>query len=284
MEKQKSIRELAKGRIDVWPLDPRIIRMAPDFNVRDDTPELLEHIEEIARSITARGYDRTKPIVVWKDGDEGYTVSDGHCRLRASIRAIEMGAQLASIPCICEPAGSNEADRIIGMLTRNDGMHLTPLEQGKVYKRLAAFGWGEDEITAATGKSKSHVQNIFSLMEANPETHDQVIAGKVGASVVAKAVKIHGPRRAAKIINQAVESASGNGKNKATARDVESAASDEPRTKARPLSEIVEFFAATVREGDGPPGVQKLSADFLSYREGKISPEEFMKRLGKIVG
>jgi ParB-like chromosome segregation protein Spo0J len=283
MTKQMSIRELATGRIDNWKIDPRIIKMKPGWNVRDDTPELQEHIETIARSILSRGYDTTKPLTVWKD-DAGYTLSDGHCRLRATLLAIKWGATILAVPVVCEPQATNEADRVVGMLTRNSGMNLTPLEQGKVYKRLLGFGWDEKQIMDATGKSKSHVQHIFSLMEASPETHQQVINGKVSASVVASAVREHGPAKAAKVVNRAVKSASENGKTKATARDVRAASVGEEATKARPLSEIIEFFRATVVEQDGPPGVQKIAEAFLDYREGKTTPEKFMAQLGKIVG
>ena len=279
----KNIRELSTGNRKVWNLDPRIIGVKPGFNGRDEGPDLDEHIATIARSIVHRGFDLSKPITIFRDGAL-YFVSDGHCRLRATMLAIEMGADIRSIPVITEAVGVNEADRVLGLITRNSGKNLSAVETGRVYKRLLGFGWNEKQIADSTGKSIAHVRSIFTLMEADPANHKQIAAGEISATVVTAVVREHGPAKAEKVLTRAIKQAKANGQAKATARDVRAVTANEPTTKARPMSEIVEFFRITLVEQDGPPGVQKLASAFLEFRDGKATPERFMKRLTELTG
>lgn len=248
------IRKQSKGRRDVWFLPVDRIKIDPAFNVRDERPDLVEHIESIALSILNYGYDHAKPITVYPAGGGDYFVSDGHCRRRGILRAIELGAAIEAIPVMTEAKGVGEADRTAGLLTRNNGLHLTSLEMGRVYKRLASYGWSDQKIADTTGKTMAHVAQIWKLMEASPETHAQVVNGVVSATTVANTVRDHGPVKAKAIINRAAKASLGK---KVTPRAVKAAASSEPTIKTRRDFEIVNFFRTTVNEQDGPPGVQQ---------------------------
>jgi ParB family transcriptional regulator, chromosome partitioning protein len=282
------IKELSKpfGRRDVHSIDPRIIKQIDGWNVRDEGPELQQHIEIIARSIKAIGYDQTKPItIVAYDG--GFAVIDGHCRLRATMLAIEWGCEIVAIPVITENKATNEADRVLGMITRNSGRNLTPLEKLKVFKRLAAFGWSGNAIAEKTGMSIGGVEAIFLLGEATPETHAAIIRGEVSASAVTAAVREHGAERAEEVVDKAIAIAKKNGKAKATGAMVERAAETtdgEKPAKVLPLSKVLRFFQLTISEGDGTPNVQTLSAALLDWRAGELNDEEFMAALIKICG
>lgn len=83
-----NIRKLAQGNRNVWSIDPRAI--IQKWNARDDTPELLDHIDSICLSIRTKGFDPNQPITIYDDGDN-WIVSDGHCRLRATTLAIKKG-------------------------------------------------------------------------------------------------------------------------------------------------------------------------------------------------
>jgi len=278
----KTIRELSRGKRDIWQLDPRVLKTKPGWNPRDETEQLKQHIATIAASIVAVGYDAAKPLTVYQDGDD-YFISDGHCRLRAVLGAIKAGTPIETVPVVLESRGINEEARVAGILTRNNGLRLEPLEQGRVYLRLQGFGWTDKKIAETSGMSISHVKQIFELMAATPEAQAMVKAGDVSATTVAAATKKHGPARAAKVIRQAVESAKSSGKSKATHRAVERV-SNGIRTleKPRPLSEIIKFFRECIAEKDAPTGTLKFMSIFLRYRDGYMSPESFAKQVGEI--
>jgi len=277
-EKTTSIRELSKGRRDIRYPDPRVLKMKPGWNVRGPTAELAEHIQTIANSIHATGYDQAKPLTIFQEEGE-FFISDGHCRLMAVLRAIEMGAEIMTVPVIMEMKEVNEADRVAGLVTRNSGLPLTPLETAAVYKRLIGFGWTVKQIADKVGKSVGHVDAGLLLMGATPATHAHIVAGEVSASVVTAAVREHGPAKAAKIVDRAIKAADGK---RATARDVHAASSGEPRTKERSLAAIDEFFAASIRDHDVPPGVVQLAHAFMAFRLGKCTDEQFAERLGEL--
>lgn len=280
--KPTSVRDIQQGREDVWKIDPRVIKVKDGWNCRIESPESKEKDEELARSIFKIGFLKDKPVtVVFEDGSVYLT--DGHRRHRATLKAIEMGADIKLIPAVTEPRGTNDADRVAGMLTRNSGLPLTPLEQGGIYKRLIAFGWDEKQIADTSGKSITHVKSILDLMTATPETHAAIVAGTVGASTVAKVVREHGPAKAAKAVAKAVETAKSEGKNKATDRDVNSVARKDGTGKKRSLSEVMDFFRVTVKEGDGPDSVIRISQAIIEFQDGRYTPEKFMENLSKIV-
>jgi ParB-like chromosome segregation protein Spo0J len=289
----KTILELSKGRANIYNLDPRELKIKPGWNPRDETEQLQQHIETIAASIIAVGYDSSKPLTAYPDED-GYYVSDGHCRLRATLMAIKRGAEIVSVPVVLEARGTNEAARTAGLLTRNNGLRLEPLEQGRVYVRLQGFGWTDEQIAQTSGMSLSHVRQIFDLMGASPDAQKLVRSGDVAASTVATATRRHGATKAAKIVKRAVATAKASGKPKATLAAVERAASkgdagtekdtDKSDEKTnRPLSEILSFFRDTIAEKNGTATALNFLELFLRYREGDLTPENFVKKIGEIL-
>ena len=102
-------------------------------------PTNVEHIDMLAKSIAEIGVK--KPLVVyWEDG-KAY-VSDGHCRLMAAIRAIEVyKAEIKTVPVVTDDRYANEADRIFGQIVHNQGKPFSQLEQAKVFKKLVDLGW-----------------------------------------------------------------------------------------------------------------------------------------------
>lgn len=284
----KTVRELSKGKRDMWSLDPRIIQVKPGWNPREENDQLEQHIDSLANLIFANGYDPTKPIAIYLEGDT-YYVCDGHCRLRATLLAIKRGAPIVSIPVLTEARGVNEAGRVAAILTRNNGKRLEPLEQGRVYVRLQSFGWDDKQIAETAGVSITHVKQIFDLMAASPEAHALIKSGDVSATTVAAATKRHGAARAAKVIRRAVGNAKAGGKGKATLAAVERAANsggadgESPEKTNRPLSEILGFFRDTLSEKNGSAAALQFLELFLRYRDGDLSPERFVKAIGEIL-
>lgn len=276
--KSKSVREVAQGNRNIWNLPPNVLKEKSGWNVRDDTAELRDHIESIAQSIIFGGYDASKPITAYQDGAD-YIVTDGHCRRLAVLRAIELGAPIKTVPVVLETRGVNEEARVAGMLTRNAGKPLTVLEIGRVYLRLQAFGWTDEQIAGTTGKPVASVRAVFATMEADPSNHRQIVNGEVSAGVVGKTVQKHGPAKAKKILDKAVKASSGK---RATARDVKAAENGEVAVKPMALSELLEFFSATIRDNDGPPIAIVFAGLVLALRERRLTPEKFMDRVSEL--
>ncbi len=62
-----------------------------------------ELVESIAQNMRTRGYDKTQPVLVWKNGPSGPVLLDGHTRKRAAIRA-----GLQAIPMVYVTADSED--------------------------------------------------------------------------------------------------------------------------------------------------------------------------------
>jgi ParB family chromosome partitioning protein len=247
--KVKNIRDIADGNSNIWKVPPHEIRMKPGWNVRDEDTDLEAHIESIAVSILANGFFQDKPLTVYQDSGEWY-VSDGHCRLRGVLLAIERGAPIKSIPVVVEARGTDEAARIAAMLNRNAGKNLTPLEQSRVFMRLQAFSWSDEDIAKTCGRSIAYVRSIFDLAAAAPETKEAVKSGAVAATTAARAVREHGPEKARRVVAAAVKTAKASGVSKATARAVDTAAGKaEPVTRAdmKLAGKVLEMFLHSAR-------------------------------------
>lgn len=219
----KSVRELAMGKRDMYSYDPAFIKVRIGWNVREQTAELDAADDELFASIRDHGYDQSKALTIYRDGEDLY-LTDGHRRHKAVMRARAAGVDIKSVPCLMEERGMSEPDRVAGMLTRNNGVHLTMLEQCKVAKLLINHGWNDEQIAKAAGKTVAYVRTmLLPLMEAAPETKAAVTAGHVAASTVAKAVREHGPTKGAEVVARAVRSNSVAGR-RVTAKDVDRAA------------------------------------------------------------
>jgi ParB family chromosome partitioning protein len=196
-----SIKQIAEGRKDLFMIDPRLLREEDGWNVRVNTPELQEHIEQLALSIAENGV--LEPLTVYWDG-ETPVVTNGHCRRMATLLAISRGAEIAAVPVRVEERYSNEADRVLSMITRNSGKPLSMLEQAEVVKRLAAFGWDKKKIASKAGKSVQHIENILVLAGSPEELKRQVAQGDVSASNAVSLAKKHG-NKASEVVKDAVE-------------------------------------------------------------------------------
>ena len=186
-----SIKQIAEGRKDLFMIDPRVLCEEDGWNVRVNTPELQEHIEQLALSIAENGV--LEPLTVYWDG-ETPVVTNGHCRRMATLLAISRGADIAAVPVRVEERYSNEADRVLSMITRNSGKPLSMLEQAEVVKRLAAFGWDKKKIAAKAGKSVQHIENILVLAGSPEELKRQVAQGDVSASNAVSLTRKHGDK------------------------------------------------------------------------------------------
>ena len=182
-----SIKEIATSKRDVYMVHPSEIHEKDGWNVRDETAEYLEHIDNLALSIAEIGV--REPLKCYMENDVLY-VSNGHSRLRAVTHAEKtFGIEIKAIPVLLEDRLSNDADRVLTLLTSNSGKPLTRMEKAKVYKRLLNFGWSMKEIANRSGVD---ISTVSSTLEINiiPEAAKELIRdGKVSASLALEAVK-----------------------------------------------------------------------------------------------
>lgn len=208
-----AIKDVSRGRTDVYKLAPADLYIKPDWNTRDiTTPENVEHIKNLSRSIAEIGVK--EPLkVVWED-NKAY-ITNGHCRFEAIKLAIKNGAEIKSVPVLVEDRFANEADRIFTQIASNSGKPFTQLEQAKVFKKLLDLGWSQKDIAAKSGLSNGRVSQILELLTLPEPVKTMIAKGEVSASMAAQTVKAEGEQKATEKLTTAVATAKAEGKTRA---------------------------------------------------------------------
>lgn len=237
-----NIKDIALGKSDVYRVDPRILKIKDGWNSRDFTlPDNIAHIEELAASIAENGV--RKPIEIFRDGDD-FFVSDGECRLRGTMLAIERGAAVETVPVINEQKGANEVDRLLLQHIGNSGKQFSTLEKGNLFYRLVQMGVDEATLAKRIGVSAQHVRDCLQLRSAPAAVTKLIKSGDVSPTLALQTIKkTKGDGKAATAeLTKAVKTAKSGGKKKATARDV----ATKGKTFKQEISELVaqcEFLA-----------------------------------------
>lgn len=206
----KSFKDMTKSgeakRADAMKFKLSDIYIEPDFNVREESERLEEHIEDLHQFILAGGH--VPPLEVRPREEGGVWVVDGFCRRAGYERAIKSGAPIEWIEV--RPFTGNDADRIARLATSNEGLKLTPLELSNVYKRLRGMGLDVPEIAKRVFKTPQHVAQTLCLADANLDVQQAVAAGDIAATTAIEVVKKHGDNAGAEIVKlKAVAAAKG---------------------------------------------------------------------------
>lgn len=232
---KSGIKELAKGRSDLYRLDPRDLKIKDGWNVRDE--ESLD-LDELMVSIKELGVKT--PLTVQVEDGQPY-VTDGHRRYFATMKLIEQGVEIATVPVQTEDRYSNAADHIASMIVRNSGKPLTAIEQARVFKRLIDFGLTQTEVAAKVGKSRQWVVNMLELNAAPEELKTLVKSGQVTATLAHKTLKKEGGEKAAKTLKKAAEKTGG----KVTEKNVKPSV----KSELRALFDSIDFGHAGANGG-----------------------------------
>jgi len=209
------IKGLALGRKDLFMIDPRELQEEPGWNQREEGPGLDAHVRWLADSIKENGVQ--EPITVYlKDGLP--FITNGHCRQRAALLAISEGADIKAVPVRVEERGTNDADRIVSMITRNGGKEFTSLEKAKVVKLLLGYGLTVAEISKKTSFSHTTVGDLLRLCEAPQAVVEMIRNGDVSPTMATDVLRKEGAIEGAKTLTEAVVVAKSEGKKKATAQ------------------------------------------------------------------
>lgn len=159
-------------------------------------------------------------------------ILDGQHRYLGALKAIEMGHPVTRIEC--KDFVGDEADKIAFMVSSSQGKQLDPFERAKAYVRLKGFGWTNEEIARKVGRSVSDVQMHLSLGDVPPEIKERINLGHISYANAVAVTRKHGDD-AVKVVDDAVEEAKSQGKEKVTAKVLKA-------KKAKPIDRLIELL------------------------------------------
>lgn len=210
----------ATKRTDIYQIDPRNVDVVAGFNVRRKFD-----IEELKEQIKLNGVLNPITVIPTKlaDGTERYRLVDGERRLRATLAAIEEGADIRRIKAIFLPRNTSEEEQLVQQMMRNEGKNFTEYESAIMFLRFKeVFGYSQTEIAAKFGKSPTFVSRCLSLMELAPEIQQRLESGEISTNAVREIVGQNKESEAAQVeaVNAAVSQAKASGKRTADNNDV----------------------------------------------------------------
>ncbi|HLI20439.1 MAG TPA: ParB/RepB/Spo0J family partition protein [Stellaceae bacterium] len=135
-----------------------------------------ESLDALAHSVREQGI--LQPILVRRHPSEPntYEILAGERRWRAA-----QAAQLHEVPVILREMDDRAASEIalIENIQRQD---LNAIEEGEGYRRLIEeFGYTQDELGRALGKSRSHIANMMRLLGLPDEVKAMIVDGRLSA-------------------------------------------------------------------------------------------------------
>jgi len=237
-----SLKALAESKTDgiqkatYFKVRPDLVEFEDGFNLRDEGPELDEHLERMYVAMKAGAYFPPIDVSVV---DGRVIVRDGHCRTRTARRLMSEGIDVL---LEARQLRGNETESVLHMLGSGQGKAFTPLEQARGFLRLIRWGMKVQEIADRTGLHRSTIENGLALVEAPAAVQTMVAAGEVSASVAVKTVRKQGATKAAETLAAAVQTAKAAGKTKATAKHVE----PKPRGQTLPPPDAFRAFVERV--------------------------------------
>lgn len=261
----------ATKRTDIYQVDPRNVVVVENFNVRRDFD-----IEELKEQIKAKGVLNPITVIPFKDenGVEKYRLVDGERRLRATLAAIEDGAEIARIKAIYLNRATKEEDLLIEQMMRNEGKNFTEYECAIMFLRFKEnFGYTQAEIASKFKKSTAFVSRCLSLMELAPEIQEKLGNNEISVKAVRDIVANVGEdeNKQVEAVNTAVESAKQRGEKTATNRDVD--ADVKVRKDAQKVKKVLQNVWATMEAAGSEVDYIKLP-DLIAALEETGNIEE----------
>lgn len=181
----------AEGEQRLVPID--LVR-AGRLNPRKDFRE--EELADLALSIRQKGV--VQPIVVRPDpATGGYEIVAGERRWRAAQRA-----QLHQVPVIVRELSDQDALEI-AIIENVQRADLNAIEEAGGYRELMErFGYTQDQLAEAIGKSRAHLANTLRLLKLPQGVQEQVRQGTLTAG---HARTLVGREDAEKLAQQIIE-------------------------------------------------------------------------------
>lgn len=227
------------------------IHVKPGFNKRLDDERTRLADDDLFQFLMNGG--SVPPLEVMSRDEGGVWIVEGHRRHRCYERCREAGKPVNKIH-IVQFVGDDK-ERLDRILTSNNQLSLSELEQAAVVKELAsAFNQSVSEIAALVNKSEPTVRNLLTLAGANHDVKEKVQAGEVSAGAAIDRVKEFG-EKAGEVLEQDKAVAAAAGKKKVTRSVI---APEISVKKARRLVELITLA------GINESGAISLSGELLN--------------------
>lgn len=191
------------------------------FNLRREGEDLEQSIAELAEYLHQGG--TVPPLEVRPREEGGMYVVDGHRRRRAYLK-LDADGKLPRDPdgnfwVPIAAFSGNDAERVLRVITSQEGRKLSQLELADGYKRLAAFGWSPEQIARKMGKTRQHVDQVLLVGNANSDVQRMIASGEVAATTAAQAVRQHG-EKAGEVLVDKLRQVKAAGGNKVTPKSI----------------------------------------------------------------
>ncbi|MCU6164918.1 ParB/RepB/Spo0J family partition protein [Enterobacter roggenkampii] len=227
------------------------IHVKPGFNKRLDDERTRQADDDLFQFLMNGG--SVPPLEVISRDEGGVWIVEGHRRHRCYERCRKAGKPVNKIH-IVQFVGDDK-ERLARILTSNNQLSLSELEQAAVVKELAsAFNQTVAEIAALVNKSEPTVRNLLTLAGANHDVKQKVQAGEVTAGAAIERVKEFG-EKAGEVLEQDKAVAAATGKKKVTRSVI---APEISVKKARRLVELITLA------GINESGAITLSGELLN--------------------
>lgn len=219
----------ATKRTDIFLIDPRNIVVMNDFNVRRDFD-----LDELKEQIKAKGVLNPITVIPFKeDGVEKYKLVDGERRYRATMLAIQEGADIPFIKALKAPKDASQEDLYIEQMMRNEGKRFSEYESGIMFKRFKdEFGYSQVQIAEKFKKSPAFVSKCLSLMSLPQEIRDRIENNLISSKAARDlAASYEDENQQVKAVKEAVESAHVQGKSTVTNKEINAQQKEEKEAK-----------------------------------------------------
>lgn len=207
------------------PIDQ--LYLEPGYNIREADES---HVEYFANCWIE---GQPLPPLTVTVTEKGKKIEDGQHRYLGALKAIKMGHPIQRIEC--KDFTGTEADKIAFMVSSSQGKALDPFERAKAYTRLKGFGWTNEEIAKKVGRSVSDVQMHLSLGDVSQEMKERINLGQISYANAVAVTREHGDD-AEKVVEEAVQEAKSQGKEKVTAKVLKA-------KKAKPVDRLIELLS-----------------------------------------
>lgn len=250
-----SFRQMSRGGI-IYRTDSGMfidldnIFIKENFNRRENDERTRIADDELFQFLMNGG--TVPPLEVVPRDEGGVWIVEGHRRRRCFERCRDAGKPVQRIQIV--PFNGNDVERIARIMTSNNQLSLTPIEQAAVVKDLMAFNLTKQEISKLVNKSLPTIENLLALSTANHDVQQSVKSGSVSVDVAVSRVKEHGDN-AGKVLEQDIAAAAKAGKKKVTRSMI---APEISVKKARRLVELITLA------GIDESGAISLSGELLN--------------------
>lgn len=220
----------ATKRTDIFLIDPRNIVVVDNFNVRRDFD-----LEELKEQIKAKGVLNPVTVIPFKEnGVERYKLVDGERRYRATMLAIEEGADIQYIKALKAPKDASLEDLYIEQMMRNEGKRFTEYECAIMFRRFKEeFGYSQIEIADKFKKSPAFISKCLSLLDLPPYIQEKIVNGELSVKAAKEIAASYGSEKEqVKAAKSAVKTAQEQGRATATNKEVLNSLKDAKEAKS----------------------------------------------------